>query len=334
MTATTDVQALAAEKGHSLMAGLDFSRSSRVLTVDDEGFHAPDPTAPHWTETSWWGFASADKGIGGWIYLRARPNLGLIACGIYVFDTRRTEMWDAIYHADFHHVALPPGQSYLNLSLDNGLTLVCEEPFKRHRITYRDDDFALDLTLTSVAEPWAVGVGPTTGHIDQAMWAKGEIACGSEHFAIDDPAFRDRTWSGRSDNARCPLNYYTWGTTRDRADTFYAAAGGIIAGRSRIDGAERRIIDIKRSVPQRDASGRPQRVLLQLTHEDGSRAEALGRVVLSYPVMALPRTLAWSSVVEWTLADRLFVGEDHEGWSFEHTRRVRRDTGSIWSEHL
>ena len=33
------------------------------------------------------------------------------------------------------------------------------------------------------------------------------IASGDEHFAIDDPAFRDRTWSGRADTAPCPLNF-------------------------------------------------------------------------------------------------------------------------------
>lgn len=331
---TGDPSSTPGAQSHSLMAGLDFSRSSRPLTPSDESFHTPDPAEPHWTETSWWGIASASKGIGGWIYLRARPNLGLVACGIYVFDTRRTEMWDSIYHADFHHVALPKDQTYLRLELDNGLSLVCEEPFKRHRIRYADGDFSLDLTMTSVAEPWAVGLGPKTGHLDQPMWATGTIACGDERYAIDDPAFRDRTWSGRSDNARCPLNFYTWGTTGDRTDTFYAAAGGIIAGHSRIGGQDLRITGIDRQVTARAPSGRPERVMLRLTRDDGTSVEARGRVILSYPVMALPRTIAWSSVVEWTMDDRVFVGEDHEGWSFDHMRELARNGQSIWSSHI
>ena len=330
----TETPAAQAGDRQNFMAGLDFSHSRRALAIADEDFHPVDPAQPHWTETSWWGIASADKGIGGWIYLRARPNLGLIACGIYVFDARRNEMWDAIYQTDYQHVALPAGQSYLGLDLDIGLKVTCERPFERHRIAYRDGDFALDLAFSKVAPPWPVGLGPSTGHFDQAMWATGTIASGDEHFAIDDPAFRDRTWSGRADTAPCPLNFYTWGTTGDRAGTFYAAAGGIIAGRMSRQGEEKPITAVKRSVPQRDASGRPARIVLEIGFADGSAARIEGRTRLTFPVIALPRTLAWSSVVEWSMDGSSFVGEDHEGWSLAHLRENRRKGGDLWSTHL
>lgn len=318
-----------------LLAEIDWTRNQRELTEEDEDFHPAGTDEPHWTESSFWAFTHRETSTGGWIYLRSRRNLGLVQCGIYFFDPDHDEAWNALYNAEFCHVALPEDQSYLDLRLENGLSISCLEPWKHHRITYKNADCSIDVELRGVFPAAAAGLGPRTGHIDQPMWATGTLRFGDRTIELDDPAFRDRTWSDRSDYAKMGPNYYIWGTSSDQRQALHATAGVLFNGLVRLEGSEGDVESVARQVVERDPSGRPKVIDAQITCTDGTVTELHGTVLSAFPLMqVMPQTICWISVVSWECNGLVLVGEDHEAWPFLLLRENLRTQGDQWVHHL
>jgi hypothetical protein len=337
MTTITDhVGADIARAGDDrLLADIDWTRSIRTLEDQDEGFHPVPSGIPHWTETSFWALTKASERLGGWIYLRARPALGLLQCGIYFYDSENQDA-AALYNAEFPHVAIPKGQDYRDLKLENGLSLRCVEPFKRHQIHYEDRGIDLDLTITAALPPEPAGLGKLTGHLDQALWAQGTVRFGDRVVKFDDPAFRDRTWSERSDYSDMGPNYYIWGISPDRSLAIHATAGVLFGGHVHGGGATRAVKSVSRQVLSRDPAGRPERILADITCTDNSVLALSGTVLTSFLIMQpMPRTACWASVVHWDSSEgEQVTGEDHEAWPFELLRANRDAHGDPWIKHL
>ncbi len=305
--------------------------SARELTDDDERLHPDAGGTAYWTETSWWGFTIPSTGAGGWIYLQVRPKIGMASLGVWVWDRSSLYPFAAPYGRQFNQVVIPPGMDLTSVGLhEYGFELECLEPFARHRIRYQDDDhITLSLEFEAVLPPRPLGVGDRTGHLDQALWARGLLTVAGDEFRVDGPAFRDRTWSERPDrNPQQRKNCYVWGVGDDRSSLVHALAvydstglvpehfGGTVAS----DGVPRALTAFRRRCVQRGADGRPIEVQLELDDDTGRRSIVRGTSQSCLAITAFPGYLCYASVMRWDLDGRELWGEDHETWPFHALR--------------
>ncbi len=65
---------------------------------------------------------SAERGLGVWTYPLFRPRLGIMSCGIYVWDTGGEEIWQLPYYRMFWHLPFPSDQRLTRLALSNSLS--------------------------------------------------------------------------------------------------------------------------------------------------------------------------------------------------------------------
>jgi hypothetical protein len=125
-----------------------------VLTAADDDLHPPASDDRSWTETAWFAGAVPERGLVVWTYPLFRPELGIMSCGVYVWETGAEELWQLPYYRTWWHLPLPEGISATRFQLPTGLSYECLEPLSAYRITYADgDEMGLDMTFTAVHPP-------------------------------------------------------------------------------------------------------------------------------------------------------------------------------------
>jgi hypothetical protein len=290
------------------------------LTARDDGFHTPPVDDPMWTETTWWGFLAPQRPLGGMIYTLFRPNLGVAAVVIQVWDETAVEPWRLPYARSRWHVPHPTDD--LTHCTVGGLTISCLEPLNAYRLTYEDGDaVAIDLTYTGMEAPHAVEAGERGGHFDQLCRVSGNVRLGSDVVAIHAPALRDRSWYVRDDERSLRAGY-TYGVVDDErflTQSFHTGESAadetlILGGFLTRDGQTSRLVGGTRRVVER-RRGHPDVLEIEATDEAGRTLSATGRTLASAASQSTPGMFAWMSVVEWLIDGRSGHGEDHDVWS-------------------
>ncbi|MDO7835450.1 hypothetical protein Q4610_10380 [Sphingobium sp. HBC34] len=304
---------------------------SRAIDPADEDLHSPNREDLNWAETSWWAFANADGDIGGWFYLLTRRNLGVASLGIYIWDGTSANPWDFPYSKHFQHIPLAADFSLLNGSFPEiGAALGVREPLRSYWLRYSDTphlEFELDFEALVMPQP--IGVGESTGHLDQLLWAKGELRFEGRQVRIDGPACRDRTWSTRPEANAGQYNSYAWGATRNggfHAMMLETPEGQLLfsAGFIWRDGAVVPIEKVKRTVEARGPDGHAIRVRMEMTDREGRVVNLVGSSRSTAALEAFTGSLCWCSVMDWQAEDGpIYRGEDHEGWPHTLLRQAR-----------
>ena len=65
------------------------STASSTSAIDeaDDAFHFESMSERWWeTETCWFSFHHPERRLGGWLYVMARPNVGAVAGGAWIWD--------------------------------------------------------------------------------------------------------------------------------------------------------------------------------------------------------------------------------------------------------
>jgi hypothetical protein len=298
------------------------------LTARDDGFHTPPVADPMWTETTWWGFLAPHRPLGGMIYTLFRPNLGVAAVVIQVWDETAVEPWRLPYARSRWHVPHPTDD--LTSCTVGGLTIRCLEPLTSYRLTYEDGDaVAIDLTYTGTAPPHAIEAGEGAGHFDQLCRVRGKVRLTGEVVPIDAHALRDRSWYVRDDERSLRAGY-TYGVVGDEsflAQSFHTGAttadetlilGGFLTRDGKtapLVGGTRRVIERRR--------GHPEVIEIDATDDAGRALSATGRTLASAASQSTPGMFAWMSIVEWTIDGCSGHGEDHDVWSPDHLASER-----------
>lgn len=61
--------------------------SPAAITESDDAFHFESMSERWWeTETCWFSFHHPERRLGGWLYVMARPNVGAVAGGAWIWD--------------------------------------------------------------------------------------------------------------------------------------------------------------------------------------------------------------------------------------------------------
>src|ERR1700694_5267327 len=122
------------------------------LTAEDDNFHAANDD-PWWTETFWLAWFVPERKITGYIYPMFRPNLGIQAGGVMVYDDTGDLEWEMrVYDYDWTR-EIPPTLAVRDVVLSRGLTIRCTEPARLFEIGYQSRDLQLRLTAEGVMRP-------------------------------------------------------------------------------------------------------------------------------------------------------------------------------------
>lgn len=306
-----------------------------MLSAADEAFHPGSTEDASWTETAWFAAAVPERGIGVWTYPLFRRELGVMSCGIYVWEPGAEELWQLPYYRTWWHLPIPAGISPTAFELSNGLHYECLDPERGYRVTYADGDaISLEFVFTALHQPHGVGVvNGGHGHLDQLGRVRGELVLAGEHHAIDAIEMRDRTWSPRRESRQRAFVTYSYGASSER-EAFHLSTrfrpelgrNEILTGYLMRNGA---IVPLSSGTceVQRDPDGRPLAITLHGADDGDHRLEARGEVVSRLSMPSTP-WFVWACLVRWTLPDGTTAfGEHQDTWS-PAALRARRHPGS------
>ncbi len=301
------------------------------LTEADDRFHPGTTEDRTWTETAWFAAAVPERGMGIWTYPLFRPELGIMSCGIYVWEHGHDELWQLPYYRTWWHLPIPPDIEATSFTLPNGLSYECLQPLTEYRITYSDgDEMSLEMIFEALHPAHAVGVVPGShGHLDQLGHVTGELSLGSERIEIDCLEMRDRTWSPRRESRQANYLTYSYGAA-SQTSAFHVATRLDKSGQPKLltgfvlrEGSTVALAAGECEV-SRDGQGRPTSIELTCTCEDGSELHAHGEVLGR---MAQPSTpwFVWVCITRWTFPDgSQATGEHQDTWSPALLRRFLR----------
>jgi len=286
------------------------------------------------TETAWFSFHHPERRLGGWFYTMARPNIGTIAGGAWIWDDRAHLPWEALYMANYSALELPRDQDLDDCTLPNGVSIRVVEPCVRYAIGYDDGDrLRARLQFAGVMRPEPLtAVGSTFGsahHFDQLGRVTGELLLHGEHIAIDCIAMRDRTWGVRPEDRPRQAAYVTaaasdgsgfLAVTNVRPDGDAVAYGFLRRGgeTAGLTGGERRV--------ERDPEhGWVTRIEIRARDRAGREIAAIGESV-SRIIVNRHTFIDVNSLVRWDLDGVRAWGEDQDMWPVHRWARFRRET--------
>lgn len=295
-----------------------------VATAADDSFHPPASDDPWWTETAWFGFAVPERALAGAVYPIFRPNLGVCAAGVHVWDTSGEAAHEVRYSRTWWHLPMPD-HDLTDLRLANGLRYERLEPLRRYGIEFGDDEIELQLEFEALHPPYAPMLGPH-GHLDQAGRVRGLLRLHGESIDVDCFEMRDRSWSVRADQGAVAAGYdYAIAAPGHALQAMSMVAGDtsiVVAGYHLRDGEVVPLTGGTRTV-ERDGI-RPVRIRLEVVDATGRAVEAIGTVVNRFAFQSSPNYFAWMCLTRWTLDGVDAWGEDQDVWSPDRLRALRR----------
>lgn len=309
-----------------------------VFTARDDRFHFDEMGDDWWaTETAWFSFHHPALKLGGWFYTLARPNIGTLQGGAWVWDDAAHLPWEASYSANYSALPIPYDQDLDDCRLPTGVSIKVIEPGVSYVLGYADGThFVADLRFDAVMPPRALtAVGSTFGnaqHFDQFGRVHGHIVLHGESIAIDCIAMRDRTWGRRPEDRPRQAAYVTGATdantgflavtnVRDGVET---VAYGFLRG----DGRNANLVAGTRAVERDPRHGWITSIRIEATDTSGRRLVALGEPV-SRIVVNRHTFIDINSLVRWTIDGVVGWGEDQDMWPVH--RWAARQRAARWS---
>lgn len=289
------------------------------LSVEDDEFH-PCGDDPWFTETWWSGWMVPERKLLGYVYPVFRPNLGVQAGGVMMFDDTAELEWELPVFDYAWHEPIPPGLQLQDAKLANSLTIKTLEPARHYEITYSGRELQLNLHLEGVIPPMVTHATPpfNRGHIDQICRVTGEMVHNEETIPIDCFTMRDRSWGPRQDG-RQPTVGYDYATA-DVDNAFLVVSmskatniWNVTTGFLWRDQEWSRMSEGRRFV-ERDEDGRPTVITLEAIDELGRKVEARGEVVSRQIGKAYPSMLCFNGLAHWDFDGLTGWGEDQDCW--------------------
>jgi len=306
----------------------------RRFTARDDGFHFADMGDDWWaTETVWFSFHHPERRLGGWFYTMARPNIGTIAGGAWIWDDSAHLPWEVLYSANYSALPIPAGQDLTDITLPTGVSIKVLEPCMSYALGYDDGErLQARLRFDGVMAPEALtATGSTFGsahHFDQFGRVSGHLDLHGERIDIDCLAMRDRTWGRRPENRPRQAAYITAMADQDfgfLAVTNVQPDGEPIAyGFLRRDGRNAGIAEGERSVQRDPDTGMTTRIELRLTDQEGRTLSATGEPV-SRIVINRHTFIDINSLIRWDLDGETAWGEEQDMWPVHRFARRRRE---------
>jgi len=305
------------------------------FTAKDDSFHF-DQMGDRWwqTETAWFAFCHPERKLGGWLYTMARPNIGTVAGGCWIWDGTATSPWEVPYSSNLTAMRLPRDLDLTDIALPTGVCIKALEPLTRYRLTYEDEGrLQLALEFTAVMPPRALHKAESSfknlNHFDQFGRVTGTIVLHGERIEIDCLAIRDRSWGPRPEHRPGKSAYVTGIATQD--DAFLAVtkwnddAEPIAYGFMIRDGVIGDLVSGRRIVTRDPATGVVSHITIEGKDEFGRDLLAVG-TRLSGIIINRHSFIDSNGLIEWSINGKLGHGEDQDMWPVHRWSAFRRAT--------
>lgn len=288
----------------------------------DDDFH--DLGDRWWaTETSWFAFHHAERGIGGWLYSLSRQNVGTQQGGVWIWDDQAHEPWEVPYYRNLSSARLSVATSLRDGTLPVGWSIRVVEPWTRYHLFFEDGDaVSLDLTFDAVIPPQVMGAGKppflSAAHLDQFGRMTGSLALHGERLEIDCLTVRDRSWGPRPESHPRRLSYdfgiaspdhgFLCTTDPDHEDGDVVTHGFLLR-----DGHVASLAEGHREVTRDPDRGWILEERIVGTDEGGRKFEAIG-TALSRIAVNRHTAVTWTSLMAWSIDGQGGHGEDQDMW--------------------
>jgi hypothetical protein len=303
------------------------------FTAQDDGFHFDEMGDRWWmTETCWFSFCHPERKLGGWLYTMARPNIGTVAGGAWVWDDTAHLPWDVLYSANYTALRLPWDQDLTDIALPTGVTVKMLEPARRYALGFKDGErCTMALEFAAVMPPRALRKegSPFGGakHFDQFGRVTGEITVLGERIAIDCLATRDRSWGPRPEH-RPKKSAYVTGIATER-DGFLAVTRWngereeIAYGFMTRDGETADLVSGTRVVERDPTQGWVTGITIEGRDDRGRTLHATG-TRLSGMIINRHSFIDSNGLIAWTINGHAGHGEDQDMWPLHDWSDFRR----------
>ena len=303
------------------------------FTARDDGFHFARMSDRWWeTETAWFAFCHPARKLGGWLYTMARPNIGTVAGGAWVWDDSAHLPWEVPYSANYTALRLPRDQDLTDIALPTGVRIKVLEPLTRYALGFEDEGrLTLDLTYTAVMPPRPLRKGDSSfkhlNHFDQFGHVGGTMMLHGERIDIDCLAIRDRSWGPRPEHRPGKSAYVTGIASKD--DAFLAVtkwnddADPIAYGFMIRDGKIGDLVSGRRIVERDPATGWVRRIVIEGRDEFGRALHAEGER-LSGIVINRHSFIDSNGLIAWSINGKAGHGEDQDMWPVHRWSEFRR----------
>ncbi len=302
-----------------------------VFEPRDDQFHFDELGDDWWaTETSWFSFHHPQRRLGGWLYTMARPTIGTVAGGVWVWDDTASLPWEVPYSVNYSALRLPPDTDLSDVVLPTGVAIRVEEPGQVYELGYSDGDrLVLSLRFAGVMLPEPLtAVGSTFGnahHFDQFGRVTGHIVLHGERIDIDCVAIA-RPHMGAATGGPAPAGGVRHGAA-SATDGFLAVTDrrdDIAYGFLRRDGRTVPLEQGHRRVERSAEHGWITTIEIEGTDADGRRLRAAGEPV-SRMIVNRHTFIDINSLVRWELDGQAAWGEDQDMWPMHEWSARQRD---------
>lgn len=304
-----------------------------VFTARDDDFHFAEMGDRWWmTETSWFSFCKPEEKLGGWLYTMARPNIGTVAGGAWVWDDTAHLPWEIPYNANYTALRLPRDQDLSDITLPTGVSIKAVEPTMGYELGVRDGDvceMALRFQGIMPPRPLRKEGSPFGGanHFDQFGRVTGTVRLGARTVEIDCLAMRDRSWGPRPEHRPKKSSYIT-GIASER-DAFLAVTKWhgdveeIAYGFMIRDGEIADLVSGTRIVERDPHEGWVTSITVEGTDELGRSLKAQG-TRLSGLIINRHSFIDSNGLIAWSINGHDGHGEDQDMWPVHDWAAMRR----------
>jgi hypothetical protein len=305
----------------------------RIFTERDDRFHFSEMGSDWWaTETAWFSFYCPERRLGGWLYMLARPNIGTVAGGAWIWDDSAHLPWEVLYSANYSALQLPRDQDLNDITLPTGVSIRVIEPCMSYALGYNDGPrLQASLRFDGVMPPEPLtSIGSTFGHahhFDQIGRVTGELVLHGESITIDCFAVRDRTWGRRPEDRPRQAAYVTGVASATHGFLAVTNADAepnpVAYGFLQRDGRIVRLIRGERRIERDATNGWITRIELHAKDADGRELVAVGESV-SRIILNRHTFIDINSLVRWNMNGESGWGEDQDMWPVHRWARMRR----------
>jgi hypothetical protein len=303
------------------------------FSAADDRFHFEQMGDRWWmTETAWFAFCCPERKLGGWLYTMARPNIGTVAGGCWIWDDTASLPWEVLYSSNLTAMRLPRDQELTDIQLPTGVAIRMIEPLTRYSLRYEDAGLVqVDLEFNAVMPPRALRKGDSSfknlNHFDQFGRVTGTVVLHGESIAIDCLAIRDRSWGPRPEHRPGKSAYVTGiaspdcgflAVTKWNDESNPVAYGFLIE-----DGVTGDLVSGRRIVERDPDQGWVNRITIEARDEHGRDLFAVG-TRLSGIIINRHSFIDSNGLIEWNINGQTGHGEDQDMWPVHAWSAFRR----------
>lgn len=302
-----------------------------IISSLDDSYH-PLSADPWETETCWWAFNVPERALSGWLYALIKPNMHLVAGGVFVWDATGHLPWTLPYYKFQYIQPLPSGNDLTDIQFPESFAQRQLEPLKRYALSYKDRrHISLDLTFDAISAPLPLLHGEPpfarASHFDQFGRITGTMVLKGETIAIDCISVRDRSWGPRPEHISGRVGY-SFAMADDHSGFICFVRPREIAD----DGGERinhgyilyqgRAVAIasgKRWVERHATENWPLKMRIDAIDVEGRTFKAEG-TALSRMMLPTGMGVTCNSFLEWKFEGHTGFGEDQDLWRHDQWR--------------